>query len=171
MDKCIFSLVLSFLAIVIASITAFSVGFNVTDNNFILGTLSLLVTILIGWQIYSKITVEERVKKIINEQIDLGANTALFVALAQSGMTSFNKGDVTEAIQSLLNALCIWEKGMNSNLANETFDYCVKTLVSCFSDNITFIVGDCRERDAYYKAITKTENQELMNLVTRIQVK
>ena len=170
MDKSTFSIALSVIAIILACTAAFSLEFNLENSSFTLGTLTLLVTLLIGWQIYSKIEIDDRVRNMIDEQVRLGADTALFVALAQLGRSAFNKEDKAETIQSLFNALCIWDKRMTSPLAKEAYDYCVTTL-STLDKGISFVVEDVGEKDAYVKAAIKTGNRELIDFATQIKVR
>ena len=129
-----------------------------------------MVTLLIGWQIYNKIELEDRVRKELDKYVQDGTNTALFVALAQLGRSSFNKGDKADAIQSLLNALCVWEDNMDSPLAKEAYEYCISRLILLTKD-ITFEVEDKAEKDLYVKAIIKTGENDLMDFATRIIVK
>lgn len=164
------SAILSVLAIIIAGFSAFSLEMNFENASFVLGTLTLLVTLLIGWQIYNKIELEDRVRKELDKCVQAGTNTALFVALAQLGRSSFNKGDKADAIQSLLNALCIWEDNMDSPLAKEAYDYCISRLILLTKD-ITFVVEDKAEKESYIKAILNTGEKDLMDFATRITVK
>lgn len=170
MNKSTFSIILSVIAIIVAGCAAFSLEFNYENSSFVLGTLTLLITLLIGWQIYSKIEVDDRVRKAIDEQVRIGANTALFVALAQQGRYALNKKDTAEAIQSLMNALCIWDKEMTSPLAKEAYDYCI-TKLSKLDKNIIFEVEDVEEKNVYIKAALNTEDRELINFATQIKVR
>ena len=164
------SAILSVLAIIIAGTAAFSFKTNLENASFVLGTLTLLVTLLVGLQIYNKIELEDRFRMELDKQVQIGANTALFVALAQLGRSSFNKGDKVDAIQSLLNALCVWEEDMNTPLAQEAYDYCISRL-SQLTKDVMFEVGDADEKDSYIKAILKTGEKELVGFATRITVK
>jgi hypothetical protein len=169
MNKSVFSLILSSLAIIIAGIAAFSLELNLENASFTLGTLSLLVTLLVGWQIYNKIAFDAKVQKAIDKQVSLGANTALFVALAQQGKSAYNRDDKADAIQSLLNALCVWQKEMKSPLAKEAYDYCIVKL-TMLSKEVGFGVENVEEKDAYLKAALNTGNRTIIDFVTNIKV-
>ena len=93
MDKGTFSIILSLLAIIIAGTTAFSFSIDLENSSFTLGTLTLLVTLLVGWQIYNKIEFDNRIRKAIDEQVEKGSNMVLFVALAQQGNIAYNRDD------------------------------------------------------------------------------
>ena len=170
MNKSTFSIILSILAIIIAGTAAFSLELDLENSSFALGILTLLVTLLVGWQIYTKIEVDHRINKAIEEQVSIGANTALFVALAQQGRSAYNKEDNAEAIQSLLNALCVWSKEMKSPLAKEAYNYCIDKL-SKLDKNIIFEVEDAEEKDAYVKAALNTKQRELIDFTTKIRVR
>lgn len=168
--KSTISIILSILAIIIAGIATFSLELDLENSSFALGVLTLLVTLLVGWQIYSKIEFDRRINKAIEKQIGIGANTALFVALAQQGKSAYNKEDNAEAIQSLLNALCIWSNEMKSPLAQEAYNYCIDKL-SKLDKNIIFEVEDVEEKDAYINAAIKTGQRELIDFATKIKVR
>lgn len=158
------------MAIIIAGTTAFSFSIDLENSSFTLGTLTLLVTLLVGWQIYNKIEFDNRIRKAIDEQVEKGSNMALFVALAQQGNIAYNRDDKANAIQSMLNALCIWNDSMNTPLAKEAYNNCVNKLIA-MSKGIVFEVEEADERDAYIKAALKTGEQELINFTTQIKVR
>ena len=64
---CKLSLIFSILAVIIVGTTAFSLEFKFEYSSFTLGTLTLLVTLLIGWQIYNKIELDDRVRKELDK--------------------------------------------------------------------------------------------------------
>lgn len=169
MNKSTFALILSSLAIIIAGMAAFSLELNLENASFTLGVLSLLVALLVGWQIYNKIAFDAKVQKAIEKQVSLGANIALFVSLAQQGKSAFNRGDKADAIQSLLNALCVWDKEMKSPLSKEAYDYCI-TKLTVLSKNVVFEVEEAEEKDAYLKAALNTGIREIIDFVTQIKV-
>ena len=170
MDKSSFAIIISIIAIFIAGVSAFSLEFNLENSSFVLGTLTLLVTLLVGWQIYNKIEFDNRIRKAIDEQVEKGSNMALFVALAQQGNSAYNRDDKANAIQSMLNALCIWNESMDTPLAKEAYNNCVTKLIA-MSKGIVFEVEEADERDAYIKAALKTGEQELINFATQIKVR
>jgi len=170
MDKSTFAIIISIIAIFVAGVAAFSLEFNLENSSFALGTLTMLVTLLVGWQIYSKIDFDNKIRKAIDKQVEKGSNMALFVALAQQGKSAYNREDKADAIQSLLNALCIWDGTMDSPLAKEAYGYCINKLLA-LGKGILFEVEDAEERDAYIKATLKTGHQELINFATQIKVR
>lgn len=169
MNKSTFAIIISVIAIFIAGVAAFSLDLNLENASFTLGTLSLLVALLVGWQIYNKISFDSKLQKAIDKQVSLGANIALFVALAQQGKSAYNRDDKSDAIQSLLNALCIWDAKMKSPLAKEAYNYCI-TKLTMLSKEVGFRVEDAEEKDAYLKAALNTGNRELIDFATQIQV-
>ena len=170
MDRSTFAIIISIIAIFIAGVAAFSLEINLENSSFVLGTLTLLVTLLVGWQIYSKIELDHRIRKAIDKQVEKGSNMALFVALAQQGKSAYNREDKADAIQSLLNALCVWDEAMDTPLAKEAYDYCIAKLLS-LGKGVIFEVENAGERDAYIKATLRTGHQELINFATQIKVR
>ncbi len=53
---------LSMVAVVLSCVSAFSNEFNITNPSFPLGVLSLLVTVLIGWQIFTALGIKKEIK-------------------------------------------------------------------------------------------------------------
>lgn len=170
MDKSTYAIIISVIAIFIAGVAVFSLELNLENASFALGVLSLLVTLLVGWQIYNKIAFDAKVQRAIDKQVSIGANTALFVALAQQGKSAYNRDDKADAIQSLLNALCIWDEEMKSPLAKEAYEYCITKLMLLIK-NVGYIVEDNDEKDAYIKAALKTGNRELIDFAVGIEIK
>lgn len=166
----IIAIIISIIAIIIAGVAAFSLELNFQNSSFTIGTLTLLVTLLVGWQIYNKIEFDAKVQKAIDKQVRKGANIALFVALSQQGKSAFNRDDKAEAIQSMLNALCVWDKEMETPMAKEAYDYCIMNL-SVLCKNVIFEVEFAEEKDAYMKAALKTGNRELIDFVTQIKIR
>ncbi len=170
MDKSTFSIILAVLAIIIAGTAAFSLSIDLENSSFTIGVLTLLVTLLVGWQIYSKIDFDHKIRNAINKQVEKGSNMALFVALAQQGKSAYNRKDKTDAIQSLLNALCVWDDTMDTPLAKEAYEYCITRLLA-IGKGIIFEVENPEERAAYIKATLRTGHQELINFATQIKIR
>lgn len=80
---------ISFIAIIF-SITAICIAYTHTKPlnwdiaGVLVSILSMLVTVLIGWQIYNVITIDNRMKSIMNERlVDLAVCTNNAIKLAQ----------------------------------------------------------------------------------------
>lgn len=181
----VIAFMLSGFSVLMSGCVAFSLPLDGNNASFTLGTLSLLVTVLIGWQIYSKIDIEIRVKETEKELRDLkrkteiDTKTALFVSLTQLGKSAFNKIDKdtdpvlmekADAIQSLFNALCLWEKEMDSSLAKEAYGYCIMRLLHLIK-NVDYTAEYSEEKDIFVKAALKTGIRELIDFATGIKVK
>lgn len=116
---------------------------------------------------------------VLEKDVKTKANTVLFVSLAQLGRSAYNKinkNSVTgnmeraDAIQSLLNALCLWDKEMNTPIAKEAYDYCTSKLLILIKD-IEFEVEYAEEKDTYVMAAMKTNLRELIDFTTSITIK
>lgn len=187
MDKSVLSLILSIIAIIAAGVTAFSIGLHLESCNFLLGTLTLLVTILIGWQIYNVIDINKRiensietVRETVDENIEKETKTALFVSLAQLGMVLSHRAtrkeimsadDQADAIQMLLNALCVWSQNeLDSSSTKDAYNFCIKSL-SELDENVYLVVEKEEEKDLYVQAALKTKERAIIDFTERIIVK
>ncbi len=90
---------------------------------FIVGVLAIIVTLLIGWQIFTNITVERTLNEKIKKQHQMiqkelkgleseishrtsdASNIAMALSLAQMGISQVYNEDFSNAIRSLMNAL------------------------------------------------------------------
>lgn len=84
----------------------------------IVGVLSVLVTLLIGWNIYTTIDLKDTLK-----QTKYAVPISLTVSLAQLGRALFYKGHYEYAISTFLNALAAWEEGAENELMDEAYLY------------------------------------------------
>ena len=186
MDKSTFAIIISAIAIFIASVAAFSLEVDFQNSSFTIGTLTLLVTLLVGWQIYTVLDIDKRIQgkisvmeKAVDDKIMKEAETVLFVSLAQLGMTLTHRAtrketmqhdNKADAIQMLLNALCIWSQhDLNSESAKEAYQYCTTTLIE-LCDNVVFYVEKVEEKDLYVQAALKTGNRKLIDFTTGRQI-
>ena len=185
----IVAIVISLVAIVIASFIAFTLPFDSDNASFTLGTLTLLIALLVGWQIYSIIDVQKQIEKankvskeieLFKEKIEIESKSALFVSLAQLGKSSFNKiginkaydnAERAEAVQSLFNALCLWQEEMDDLIAKDAYKYCTTKLQILIHDIKIFEVESAEEKDAFIMAAMKTDIRKLIDFATSIIVK
>lgn len=192
MSKSLYALIFSGLAVILsgfsiimAGCSAFNLPFECNNASFVLGTLTLLATLLIGWQIYSKIDIEIRIKDFekylsqLKKNTELDTKTTLFVSLAQLGRSAYNKVDLkddskllmkADAIQSLFNALCLWQNDMDSPLSKEAYNYCISKLKELINGT-EFEVEFADEKNAFIEAAMRTEIRELIDFAINIKVK
>ena len=176
MNKSTFAIIISIIAIFIAGVAASSLEFDFQNSSFTIGALTLLVTLLVGWQIYNTIGIEDKIHKVAKkeaeEEAEKASKIAMLVTFAQQGRAANNKGNIADAISSLFNALAIWEKGMDSPLAKEAYNYCIDKLTEISKLDVVFDVESAEEKDIYIKAALKTEIRPLIDFATdRIVVK
>ncbi|MBO4483037.1 MAG: hypothetical protein J5735_04395 [Prevotella sp.] len=172
MNKSTFAIIISIIAIFIAGVAASSLEFDFQNSSFTIGALTLLVTLLVGWQIYNTIGIEEKIHNEVEKEADKASKIAMLVTFAQLGRTADNKKNIANAISSLFNALAIWEKEMDSPLAKEAYNYCIDKLTEISKQDVIFEVESAEEKDIYIKAALKTEVRPLIDFTTnRIVVK
>lgn len=130
------SLIMSCIAMLLAGFAVFNDSFDLGSESFPLGVLSLLVTVLVGWQIYQSLYQKETVRSLIEvemckarREIIFHKNNAVFVALGQLGLALYNAGDYGGAVQAYFNALSNWEDEMGKETASkEGYDVIIKHL-------------------------------------------
>lgn len=125
----------------------------------IVGVLSLLVTVLIGWNIYTTIGIESRINKF-----KYAVPISLCTSLAQLGRALYNNDDYANALMSLLNALAVYRKGSENELMEESYLYSVNTIKSIKEKGITI---ECTKEDyiAFLNAALKTKDDVIISYV------
>ena len=128
------SLITSIVSILLAAFAAFGKDWDLANPSFPLGVLTLLVTVLIGWQIIQFMFQKDTVSKIIETEMKRARketlfhkNNTLFITLGQLGLSLFNAGDYAGALQAYFNALANWE---NEMLTDESSKEGYKIIVS-----------------------------------------
>jgi len=129
----IIAIIVSFVSIAFSAFAAFGKDWDIDNPSFPLGVLTLLVTILIGWQIVQYMFQKETVRTIIETEMKkirgesmFYMNNALFIALGQLGLALFNDGNYEGALQAYFNALAKWENVMSvDESSKERYDIIV----------------------------------------------
>lgn len=154
---CGLSLVLSVAAVCMAYYRTPDLGFDY--QGVIVGVLSLLVTVLIGWNIYTTIGIESRIGKF-----KYAVPVSLCTSLAQLGRALYNNDDYANALMSLLNALAVYEKGSEDEMMEAAFSYSVTTIKAIRQKGITI---ECNKDDyiAFLNAALKTKDKEIISYV------
>lgn len=170
---------LSSIAIIISILSiSVSVIFGSSANrdtaSILVGTLTILVTVLLGWNIYTTINIQNIIRREINKGIDNAKRSAMFVSIAQMGISNLNSNNTANAFQLLFNALSVWDADLDTELEKETFDYCVETLKKCALDakrtEKRFVLSNRMDKDVCVKAAIKTQVSELIELAYSIEV-
>ena len=71
----------------------------------IIGILALLVTVLIGWDIYKAVNIDKYIKK----QIENAETEAICLTLSQLGLSLYRTNNYMAALTALVNALSAWK--------------------------------------------------------------
>jgi hypothetical protein len=113
---------------------------HTVDAAYIIGVLAVLVTVLIGWNIYSLIDFNGKTEKIegalraeFKEEIAREVASAKYasagIAMAQSGLVEYNNEKYGSAFLILMNALILLERGADGfDLAMEARGEAVRLL-------------------------------------------
>lgn len=133
-------------------------------QGWITGILALLVTILIGWNIYTAIDLRDKINKF-----KYAVPISLTVSLAQLGRALFYKGYYEYAISTFLNALAAWEEGSENELMEEAYAFSIKCLKLMKEKNISL---ECTPEDfkAYMDAALKTRDEDIISYVKDFKI-
>lgn len=136
----IISLAFSFAALCLCvKLSRFRCGTTVSD---VIAVLTILVTVLIGFQIYNIINLEKRLEKLQHEMEEYMYKYGFSVAgvtLADVGSSNAIQQDWLVAAKLLLNALMYYNEGV---VADEHFDE-VATLTA---QNLFYVISDAKKQ-------------------------
>lgn len=111
------------------------------DYSILVAVLSILVTVLIGFQIFNLIDFNQRlqrVKKKIRKQYRVDVEKAKYdatgMALAQLGLSQYYNGDYSNAIRSLFNAIGVLADGSKDDFATDAYSHAVDLIYSIVTD-------------------------------------
>ena len=116
------------------------------DSSLVVGTLSILVTVLIGWNIYSLVSLERRLKEIKREMMNMMNQKATKVASEAAGLTLLQSAgglicsehpNYNEIIRSTFNAAALLNGSIESKNISDTKNECERIL--------KFAVDRCKE--------------------------
>lgn len=159
---CGVSLLLSVVAVCVAVWRSPELSFDY--QGVLVGVLSLLVTVLIGWNIYTTIGIESKISKF-----KYAVPVSLCTSLAQLGRALYNNDDYANALMSLLNSLTVYEKDSGNDLMEASYSYSVSTIKAIKRKGITI---ECNKKDyiAFLSAALKTEDDEIILYVKNFLV-
>lgn len=175
----IIAIIVSFVSIAFSAFAAFGKDWDIDNPSFPLGVLTLLVTILIGWQIVQYMYQKETVRTIIETEMKKARketlfhkNNTLFITLGQLGLALYNVGDIPGALQAYFNALANWE---NEMFADESSKEGYKIIVShlkTIEDLLdksygNVVVDNISSIYAFLETSVRIGDQDLINLAKR----
>lgn len=145
----------------------------------IVGIFALLVTLLVGWQIYNYIFQKQAVHNIVveemaevSDEIVKRNNSMMFLNLGQLGLALFNLGDIRGSTQAYFNALNFWDDFMMiDNNLTRGFNMIVEHLEMIekdLQDNGSFkFYYDELSSKHFLQTALKIDNQNIINLAMR----
>lgn len=125
---------------------------------YLVGVLSTIVTVLLGWQIFTVIGLESRLRRIrtdLTEQYKKDMQIAKYdasgMALAQMGLALYKLNDFGGAFLALTNALRQLSLGSTDKYNSEAKDNTIRLLSNIVgTDGLTFKI--CASDKAHYLA-------------------
>ncbi len=116
-------------------------------SGIIVGILSILITILVGWQILSNLLAKKEIREDVDMQIsrmnkqnelslakldkniEISKKLAIGASLAQLGVSQLYSDDYSNAIRSLFNSLAFCDKDLSfDELGNEVYEQSIHAL-------------------------------------------
>lgn len=158
-------------------------------TGIIIGVLSILITLLVGWQIYSNIYIKNNIEKYVrneiykmekrnkiyeqklNKEIERSKCMAIGVSLAQLGISQYYTNDYENAIRSLFNALIFLQKiKIKDDLSEEARQHVERKLeeVSCKVNGSKCIEFEKEEINLFKGAAIQTGNEKIILLVMKM---
>lgn len=132
----------------------------------LVGILALLVTILIGWDIYKAISIE----KTIREKTDAAECGATCIALTQLGLALYRIENYNAAITALVNALSTW-KPQTSSIGDDGAYHAQDLLYKIFSMPGSFNVNKTAQELYILRTIKdKLTNADLLYVLEQNDV-
>lgn len=161
------AILISIIATCIAAYRTPELGFDY--QGVIVGILSLLVTVLIGWQISNYLLFEKRMQ---NEVKDLKYSVQISVctSLSQLGLALYNNNDYAGAMQAFFNSINAWDKNIKNKLSDEAYQCAINHFKNMANKNASFAV-DKEDFATHLNAAKKTEDKDIINFVKRFRLK
>lgn len=153
-------------AIVVACTGKEELGFDYAG--VLVGVLSLLVTCLIGYEIFRAFTFNKRVKKEARKKLKNAEYSASCLALAQLGNALYGTGQHALALQSLFNALIVGDMAKMSELGKEAVENSIALLEKIRDelrdDEVIRLKSDPELVNRMKSAAYKTNSEKVISL-------
>jgi len=164
------ALAVGVVAIIIACPRKEELGFDYMG--VIVGILSLLVTCLIGYEVFRMFTFKKSVEKKVKKKLKNAEYSASCLALAQLGNALYGTGQHELALQSLFNALTIGNMAKMSELGKEAVENSI-TLLAKINDELRDVEAIQLESDPELvnrmkAAAYKTNSEKVISLACRL---
>lgn len=166
----------------IAVINLYCNGLEINSNNagVIISSLCVVVTLILGWQIYSALDLERRIitqtRMNIKNAVAESFQVTLCITFAQLGVAQLERGEVEQATRSLFNALNTGY--VDNELYQSARDHAIDALKTMIHDletsakqgNEISIIANPEDVKAYLIAALKLDDPEILKFVRRIEI-
>lgn len=153
----------------------------------LIAVLSVLVTILIGWQIFNYFTFEQKMKSEISNMLEgklkevenkllrrseITSNSAICVSLTQLGLSLYREHKYSDALYILINAITAWKPDMHeeSEDADEAYKNAVQCLVYIQKSNPDFDI-DKKFIDDIMEVAYESRNSDVISFANWVRNK
>ena len=143
----------------------------ISNFNVIITVLSVLVTALIGWQIFDAINLKREVRHLTKKIVERASSDIASISLAQQGMSYHNNKDFASSAQLFFNSISVRQKDVIDKISDEAYSYATSKLVEYNKKGITITADDYDEKLSYQNAARFTGDKDIIELADRIRVR
>lgn len=163
----IIAIALSIIAIVIVFTKHYPrINLDFDYLGLIVGILALLVTVLIGWDIYKAVNIDKYIKK----QIENAETEAICLTLSQLGLSLYRTNNYMAALTALVNALSAW-KPYSGEMGDKAASHAQDILCKVLKEGEKFQLDEIKDELCILKTIKhKLTNTELLNILGRVGI-
>lgn len=169
------SIILSGAAFIIAILTFCITKTNfilpqIDTNSFLVSVLSVLVTILIGWQIYTTIRIDDRIKTEVNkvqEKYVKETTDKIFIMGFEFYSVIYHYSKLSdELILQLRDLVCILIYGSHIHNIQEFLPENEKNILETYSNELIEL---CHKKKNKIKRLSKDEKEMLLKVINNTQ--
>lgn len=139
----------------------------------IVGSLSLLVTVLIGWQIFTIISIDDKinnsVKKLTTEvQVEMTKikHDTIGISTTMQASSFFHTGNYGEAFRGFINALsCLYLGSLSDGLPKECIDKCFEYLNRVANKGDLSLTLPNEDKIIYLQTLVKTNDERAKGII------
>lgn len=184
----VIALFISLLTIVVLIFILIRIeGFSRGDSysSLLIGSLTLIVTVLIGYQISNIVQLDNRftaletrtrdtINSALNEHLQLSKqaskkaeNDAIGTALMMLAWTFMGKGETDDALRTLINSLRAYQQGdlEDPTIVSQMKDVEDSLITIAHSESGTWKFQNINEKNVFIDTIMKIQNRDKMNIL------
>lgn len=139
----------------------------------ITGVLALFVTILIGWQIFTIISIDDKinnsVKKLTTEvQVEMTKikHDAIGISTIMQASTSLYTNNYREAFRGCINGLsCLYSGTLSDGLSKDSINKCFEFLNTIVDKENVWMVLSPEDKDSYMRTLYRVKDDRAKKII------